>query len=75
MCSLENDAFSVLNYVTLLYLMLHRFEIHSALQFSRMALLGCRLAASRLRKAARWQLFMKLGFSWISHGYWSSLSS
>ena len=55
--------------------MLHRFEIHSALQLSRMALLGCRLAASRLRKAARWQLFMKLGFSWISHGYWSSLSS
>ena len=36
--------------------MLHRFEIHSALELSRTALLGCRLAASRLREAARWQL-------------------
>ena len=34
-CSLENNAFSVLHYVikvTLNYLMLHRFEIHSALE-------------------------------------------
>ena len=36
--------------------MLHRFEIHSALELSRRALLGCRLAALRLREAARWQL-------------------
>ena len=45
-CSLENNAFSVLHYVikvTLHYLMLHRFEIHSALELSRTALLGCRL--------------------------------
>ena len=41
--------------VTLHYLMLHRFEIHSALELSRKALLGCHLAASRLREAARWQ--------------------
>ena len=41
------------------YLTLHRFEIHSAcenLELSRTALLCCRLAASRLREAARWQL-------------------
>ena len=45
-CSLENNAFSVLHYVikvTSHYLMLHRFEIHSALELSRTALLGCRL--------------------------------
>ena len=36
--------------------MLHRFEIHSALELSRPALLVCRLAALRLREAARWQL-------------------
>ena len=38
-----------------LYLMLHRFEIHSALEISRTALLGCRLALrvfARLR--GRW---------------------
>ena len=33
-----------------------RFEIFSALELSRTALLGCRLAASRLREAACWQL-------------------
>ena len=39
------------------YLMLHRFEIHSALQLWRTAILCCRrFAASRLREAARWQL-------------------
>ena len=32
------------------YYMSHRFEIFSALKFSRTALLGCRLAASRLRE-------------------------
>ena len=45
-----NNAFSVLHYViklTLHYLMLHHFEIHSALELSGTALLGCRLAASR----------------------------
>ena len=36
--------------------MLHRFDIHSALELSRTALLCCRLAASRLCKATRWQL-------------------
>ena len=57
-CSLENNAFSILHYVikvTLHYLMLHRFEIHSVLELSRAALLGCRLAASRLREA-QWSL-------------------
>ena len=38
------------------YLVLHRFKIHSVSELSRTALLGCRLAASRLREAARWQL-------------------
>ena len=48
-CSLENNAFSVLHYVkkvTLHYLMLHRFEIHSALELSRKDLLCCCLARS-----------------------------
>ena len=51
-CLLENNAFSVMHYVenvTLHYLTLHRFEIHSALELSRTALLCCRLAASRPR--------------------------
>ena len=39
--------------VTLHYLVLHRFKIHSVSELSRTALLGCRLAASRLREAAR----------------------
>ena len=42
--------------VTLHYLVLHRFKIHSVSELSRTALLGCRLAASRLREAACWQL-------------------
>ena len=57
-CSLENNAFC-LHYVikvTLHYLTLHRFKIHSVSELSRTALLGCPLAASRLREAARWQL-------------------
>ena len=57
-CSFENNAFSILHYVikvTLHYLMLHRFKIHSALELSRTVLLGCRCAASRLREAASWQ--------------------
>ena len=41
--------------VALHYSMLHRFEIFLPLEQSRTALLGCRLAASRLREAARWQ--------------------
>ena len=56
MCSLENNAFSVLHYViklTLHYIMLRRFEIHSGWELSRTALLCCRLAASRLHEAAR----------------------
>ena len=51
-------VFSVLYYVikvTLHYLMLHRFEIHSALELSPTALLGCCLPASRLCEAARWR--------------------
>ena len=36
--------------------MLHHFEIHSALELSRTALLCYRLADLRLREAARWQL-------------------
>ena len=51
----RNNAFSVLHYVikvTLHFLMLHRFQIHSPLELSRSALQGCRLAASRLREAA-----------------------
>ena len=42
--SLENDEFSVLHYVekvALHYLMLNGFGIHSALELSRTALLGC----------------------------------
>ena len=35
--------------------MLHRFEIHSALELLRTAFLFYRLAASRLREAARRQ--------------------
>ena len=57
-CSLENNTFSVLLYViqiTLHGLMLHRFEIHSALELLRTAFLCYRLAASRLREAARRQ--------------------
>ena len=41
--------------IYLIYLLLHRFEIHFVLELSRTALLGCCLAASRLRKAAHWQ--------------------
>ena len=57
-CSLENDEFSVLHYVekvALHYVMLNGFGIHSALELSRTALLGCCLVASRLYEAARWQ--------------------
>ena len=59
MCSLKNNAFSVLHYVikvTSYYLMLHRFKIHSATELSHMALLRCRLEALHLRKAACYQL-------------------
>ena len=51
--------------ICLIYLMLHRFEIHFALELSRTALLGCRLAASRLRKAAlrREESFNSVQFS------------
>ena len=57
-CSLENNAFCLLYVikVTLHYLTLHRFKIHSVWKLSRTALLGCRLAASRLREAVRWRL-------------------
>ena len=37
------------------YSMLHRFQIFLPLEQSRTALLGCRLVASRVREAARWQ--------------------
>ena len=42
----ENNALSVLHYVikVTLHLMLHLFEIHSALELSRTALLCCPLA-------------------------------
>ena len=46
-------GFSVLHYVikvTLHYLMLHRFEVHSALELSRTALLGCSLAINKKLK-------------------------
>ena len=52
-CSLENNAFSVLRYVkkvTLHYLTLHRFEIHSALELSRTALLRCCLVSNKFLK-------------------------
>ena len=42
--------------VALHYSMLHPFETFLPLEQSRTALLGCRLAALRLREAARWQL-------------------
>ena len=59
-CSLENNAFSVLHNVRKVILhylcyIARRFEIHSALELS--ALLGCRLAALRLREAAPWKLY------------------
>ena len=41
--------------VTAHYLMLRHFEIHSALELLHTSLLGCRLAASHLHKAACWQ--------------------
>ena len=55
--AIATDArvFSVLHYimkVTAHYLMLCHFEIHSALELLRMSLLGCRLAALHLHKAA-----------------------
>ena len=65
--SLENNALSVLHYVInvmLHYYMLHQFEIHSASELSRMALLGCR----HVCKAALWQLRYTL----ISCICWSS---
>ena len=46
-------GFSVLHYVikaTLHYLMLHRFEVHSALELSLAALLGCSLAINKKLK-------------------------
>ena len=61
-CSLENNAVSVLHYVkkvTLHYLTLHRFEIHSALELSRTALLCYCLAVSRLRETARQHKFLE----------------
>ena len=44
--------------VALHYSMLHRFFL--PLEQSRTALLGCRLAVSRLPEAARWQLLLLL---------------
>ena len=41
--------------VTLHYLMLHRFKIHSALELSRTDLLSCCPAPLRVREAIRWQ--------------------
>ena len=38
--------------------MLHGFEIHSALELSSTISLSCRLATSRWRGAARWQLLL-----------------
>ena len=59
--TLENIAFSVLRYVmvALHYSMLHPFETFLPLEQSRTALLGCRLAALRLREAAPWQLSLE----------------
>ena len=57
---LELGVFSVLYYVikvTLHYFMLHRFEIHSALELSRT---DCSyLVASRLCEAARWPAIIR----------------
>ena len=62
-CSLENNVFSVLHYVikvTLHYLKLHRFEIHSALKvLSGTSLLGFRReAASSLAKTVKLKAFI-----------------
>ena len=57
---LELGVFSVLYYVikvTLHYFMLHRFEIHSALELSRTDC-SC-LVASRLCEAARWSAIIR----------------
>ena len=58
-CSLENNAFSVLHYVikvNLHYLMLHRVEIHSALELSRTALLYNRLPPRSLASSRGYSL-------------------
>ena len=54
--------------------MLLRFEIHSALELSRKALLCCRLAASRLHEAARWQSSLTLRIFASSKVKFSSFS-
>ena len=54
--------------------MIHRFEIHSALELSRAALLCCRLAASRLHEAARWQSSLTLRIFVSSKVKFSSFS-
>ena len=68
-----SSLFYVIN-VTLHHLMLHRFEIHSALELSRAALLCCRLAASRLHEAARWQSSLTLRIFASSKVKFSSFS-
>ena len=59
-CSLESNAFSVLHYVmvTLHYSMFHRFEMFYASGTIAHGSISCRLAASRLCEAARWQLLL-----------------
>ena len=57
---------SWLPYITLC--LIHRFEIFLPLEQSRMALSGCRLAASRLREAVRWQLLGKGWWCWGKGG-------
>ena len=53
-----DGIFSYILCFTLHYLMLYHFEIHSAFDGLRMALLCLRLAASHLCVAAHWQLHL-----------------
>ena len=53
-----HSIFSYILCFTLHYLMLYRFEIHSAFDSLHMALLGFCLAALHLCEAACWQLHL-----------------
>ena len=69
-CSLENNAFSVLYYVMFALLCYIDSRFFLPLEQSRTAPLGCHLATSRLREAARWQqnIFI-IKFAYITSVY------
>ena len=65
--SLENNAFSVLYYVMFALLCYIDSRFFLPLEQSRTAPLGCHLAASRLREAARWQQNIFIIFCGVCH--------